>query len=1323
MIAAVACVEGVATQGYHQQEEFLSRLRSTAGSGAAYAIVTPHRVDEEGRFLSHALRHRRSADAVGDGRSSSSSSPSSPLLHYHLPLLNRRAVHVTLEPNLGLLGPSFVVERRGSSSLSAGLNHRWNATRRTDGHCFFVGNVRNVTGAVALSTCTGLRGVVRLEDGDYLVEPLARWTARGVVEEGTPHPHVVYKRSAIPPELGGSHPASQDASSCGTEDALQEGIAKRERWERRQSLGQRRGDRSKRSVSLERNVETLVVADRTMVEYYSNEDIETYLLTVLNMVSSLYHDASIGNAINVVLVRMILLETDQNKEEDLEINSSADRTLKSFCRWQRFVNPLDENHPNHHDVAILITRYNMCVRNGEPCSTLGLAEVAGMCQPHRSCNVNEDSGLTLAYTIAHEMGHNFGMSHDGPQNGCPAGARGERQHVMAPHLSADASPVVWSECSRHEITRFLDRDWGRCLDDEPLAPARFSFPVLPPGAMYDAHHQCRLQYGPSAKHCPGIEEVCQTLWCRLDNKCVTKMEPAAEGTVCDKNKWCYLGKCTEMGERPEAIDGEWGPWSPWSECSRSCGAGVMFSERHCDNPSPAYGGRYCIGERKRYKMCSTEPCPEDSASFRAVQCSKFNNVPYSGELFNWSPVSTPATPCQLHCKPDGKFFSVMLQESVVDGTPCSPGSRDVCINGKCRRVACDWGIESSAQEDRCGICHGDGTQCITIRKEFVQEEGLGYTEVGKIPAGARNIRIEEVAESSNYLAIQGATDGEFFLNGEWFIQWSGEYAAAGTTLFYQREGEKEILHAPGPIKEDLLIYLLFQSKNPGLKYEYTVPDKNVTRRPEFEWQSLEWTPCTVTCGGGLQVSPAKCMEKEAGLVEDTYCNATERPKTRKRPCNKHPCPARWWTGPWQPCSATCGGTRRRTVLCVRSQGADEQLALLEESCDASTRPTETEPCPGHSRCPEDFAKWDVGNWTQCSQSCGKGQQFREVACIGGVCHVALQPTSVQACNSMPCGTEEGSDVETPNVTSGSPDSSQTPSTMPTVAPTIESLANELVKMERHAEDIPRPTESVVDIKPNVVLDIPLGSGPEDFWNLTGISGLPVDKLPEPHRVVVLEDARYAWRASKWTKCSRACGSGERSRRVKCVDKVTQKEVPEDQCYLHTQHLKPPNRSSCNIDPCLVWQTTEWTKCSVKCGPGSKHREVTCPVHNRCDPAKQPHSVTTCNRGPCFAWVAGPWSQCSTSCGSGTQVRHVRCANQHTWEQYPASACSGVPRPPREQPCGELDCLSTGTQELQQCRDALQPQSCRILRHACESSRRVRAQCCQTCREHASKLAP
>jgi len=49
--------------------------------------------------------------------------------------------------------------------------------------------------------------------------------------------------------------------------------------------------RHKRSVSVERNVETLVVVDPSMVEYYKNEDIENYVLTIMNMVQQKSHTA------------------------------------------------------------------------------------------------------------------------------------------------------------------------------------------------------------------------------------------------------------------------------------------------------------------------------------------------------------------------------------------------------------------------------------------------------------------------------------------------------------------------------------------------------------------------------------------------------------------------------------------------------------------------------------------------------------------------------------------------------------------------------------------------------------------------------------------------------------------------------------------------------------------------------------------------------------------------------------------------------------------------------------------------------------------------
>jgi len=117
-------------------------------------------------------------------------------------------------------------------------------------------------------------------------------------------------------------------------------------------------------------------------------------------------------------------------------------------------------------------------------------------------------------------------------------------------------------------------------------------------------------------------------------------------------------------------------------------------------------------------------------------------------------------------------------------------------------VGCDWGIESTAREDQCGVCHGDGTTCATIKQNFDKQIGIGYVEATVIPAGARNIRVEEVAEATNYLAIRN-DQGQYYLNGHWYIQWSGDYEAAGTVIHYRRDGNRESFDSPGPLKEPL----------------------------------------------------------------------------------------------------------------------------------------------------------------------------------------------------------------------------------------------------------------------------------------------------------------------------------------------------------------------------------------------------------------------------------------------------------------------------------------------------------------------------------------
>uniref|UniRef100_A0A8C3GAL2 ADAM metallopeptidase with thrombospondin type 1 motif 7 n=1 Tax=Cyclopterus lumpus TaxID=8103 RepID=A0A8C3GAL2_CYCLU len=892
------------------------------------------------------------------------------------------SLHFNLTLNPHLLAPGFLTERRYGGLDGAQIRPAGSS------RCYFLGEVWGEAvgkGSAAISTCDGLTGLFKLSGEEFFIRPLEKSSDD---DASAPHSHAIYKRQASPPPWN-SHQGFEDVER------------QRERWEHRQ---QRRRKRIRqRSVSKEKWVETLVVADPKMVEHHGSKAVESYVLAVMNIVAGLFRDPSIGNAINIVVVRLVLLEQD---EDDLKITHHADNSLHSFCKWQKKLNMKGEEHPLHHDVAVLLTRKDICAAVNMPCETLGLSHVAGMCQSHRSCSISEDTGLPLAFTVAHELGHNFGIQHDGNGNDCEP--IGKRPFVMSPQLLYGTSLPRWSRCSRQYITRFLDRGWGWCLDDVPVKDQRSLDSVLP-GVLYSSVHQCRLQYGSGSVLCDDVDNVCSTLWCTVGTTCHSKLDGAVDGTSCGEDKWCFSGECVAVGYQPEGVSGGWASWSEWSACSRTCGVGVRSAHRDCDNPVPMHRGKYCLGERRRYKICNTTPCARDLPTFRDIQCGHFDTVPYKGRFYKWEAVINRVSPCELHCRPLAEHFSDKLQENVADGTPCYQGntSRDVCVNGICKNLGCDYVIDSSAVEDRCGVCHGNGSTCTTVRRTFEETQGLGYVDIGLIPEAAWDIRIEEVAEAGNFLALRSDNLEKYFLNGGWTIQWNGEYKAAGTVFTYKRTGHLENLTSPGPTMEPLWIQLLFQESNPGVRYEYTI-SRNVSENnisaSVFFWKYGSWTECSVTCGTGVQRQIVHCVEKTTGIVEEHFCDPLTRPDDNQTSCSKAPCPAIWWVGEWHKCSASCGssGLTKRAVLCTRAVSAVEQEALQPGECQHIPRPESLSSCNTHIPCPAD---WTTGSWSKCSLTCGSGARRRNVTCsrnTGVDCDPQKKPLAVTPCYAQDC---------------------------------------------------------------------------------------------------------------------------------------------------------------------------------------------------------------------------------------------------------------------------------------------------------------------------------
>ncbi|XP_066953467.1 disintegrin and metalloproteinase domain-containing protein 19-like isoform X2 [Macrobrachium rosenbergii] len=402
---------------------------------------------------------------------------------------------------------------------------------------------------------------------------------------------------------------------------------------------------------------------------------------------------------------------------------TKEQTLNSINKYRE---NLIKNDPRKlNDNVMLITTK---IENGA-----GVASVGGMCSEDRSVNIIQDVSNDfpiVGLLLAHEMGHNFKMKHDGPEGGeyVPGIGRCDDYEgsIMQPSLSLHSSlDLEWSICSKNYIATMRKTDDLDCLKNIPTE----SYRSVCGNGIVESGEDCDC----------GIPELCKNPCCNPSTcrfapraRCASgaccntaTCQPHTAGRVCrGASDSCDLSEyCSGDSERcPDDVhkgDGSYCGYYSQGHCYKGkCGAHDERCQKMWGSGATA-ADAVCFKDlnklNDRHGNCGQDPVTKEyiNCDDQALKCGTLycNNNGYGkvevGERTSYH-VNQQWVESSI-CQYVEGYISHYPKHSWLSPDGASCGDRKMCVNQKCIRVpGTDDALECSKKCSGRGMCNSKG---------------------------------------------------------------------------------------------------------------------------------------------------------------------------------------------------------------------------------------------------------------------------------------------------------------------------------------------------------------------------------------------------------------------------------------------------------------------------------------------------------------------------------------------------------------------------------------------------------------------------------------